>query len=82
MCEWGTNEEIELTIIKELSYTGKERMKIVKVDACITSIIKALNEGGVTTTYSCCGHGEKAGVIILKDGRYLVIKNYHGEFER
>ena len=74
MCKWGNYETLFLTIVKELSYTGKERMKMVKVDKCIAPIIKALNQGGIITTYSCCRHGEDDGIIVLKDGRCLTLK--------
>lgn len=75
MCRWGTYEDIEVVIPAELSHTGNKRRKTVKVDACIASIVRALNEGGVRTISSCCGHGERSGSILLLDGRELVIKS-------
>jgi hypothetical protein len=42
-------------------------------DPCLAPLVKALNEGGVPTTASCCSHGAGAGSIILADGRWLVI---------
>ncbi len=42
-------------------------------DPCIYRLVKALNDGGLRTIASCCGHGEKAGVISLADGRELLI---------
>lgn len=30
--------------------------KIFRVDACIAPIVKALNDGGIKTLASCCGH--------------------------
>lgn len=80
MCKWGTDVVIEVTIPAELSYTGKERKKRVGIDACIAPIIKALNEAGIRTDYSCCGHGKKDGVILLNDGRVLIINS--AEVER
>lgn len=44
------------------------------VDACITDIVKALNDGGVKTRSCCCGHGETSGNIMLMDGRELLIR--------
>lgn len=75
MCKWGTDEMLEVTIPAELSYTGVERKKMVGIDACIAPIIKALNEASIRTNYSCCGHGKKDGVIVLHDGRVLMINS-------
>ena len=49
-------------------YSGLDR-----IDPCIAPIIRALQEGGVPTATSCCGHNEKPGYIGLKDGRFLKI---------
>ena len=86
MCKWGTDEIVEVTIPAELSHTGKERQKKVGIDSCIASIIKVLNAGGIRTDYCCCGHGEKDGVILLHDGRVLMIRSaeeveQHGGFK-
>lgn len=43
------------------------------VDSCIYDIVGALNEGGVKTVASCCGHGNRWGNIALADGRELII---------
>lgn len=43
------------------------------IDHCIHRIVAALNAAGVTTTASCCGHGQMPGNIMLEDGRVLVI---------
>ena len=43
------------------------------IDECIKPIIDALNNGGINTIASCCGHGYRTGRISLKDGRELVI---------
>lgn len=42
-------------------------------DPCIAPLVKALNDGGLPTVASCCGHGERPGKIALKDGRELFI---------
>ena len=75
MCKWGTYELIELTIVKEYSYTGKRRMKMVYIDKCIAPLIKALKEGGMITTYSCCGHGKQCGIIVFEDESYLILRD-------
>lgn len=59
MCEW--NEQFE--------YEGKK----FAVDSCIAPLIKALNDVGIKTVASCCGHGKRPGNIALKDGRELEI---------
>lgn len=59
---------------KDLSYTGKAYWKLVKIDKCIDSIAMALNKGKIYTRSSCCGHSERDGEILLKDGRVLIIK--------
>lgn len=46
----------------------------IPIDACIAPIVRALNEGGVETAMSCCGHGEGDGFIMLADGRILAIR--------
>lgn len=44
------------------------------IDACIAPIVQALNDAGVGTAASCCGHGKRPGRITLRDGRDLVIR--------
>ena len=45
-------------------------------DPCIAPLVKALNEGGIATVASCCGHGERNGSICLADGRELLIRTF------
>ena len=45
----------------------------IPIDNCISSIVKALNDGGVSTAMSCCGHGAREGFIMLADGRLLAV---------
>ena len=73
MCKWGNNLEVEVTIPADLSYTRKKRTKKVGIDNCITSIVQALERGGVLMRASCCGHGKDVGKILLQDGRTLLI---------
>lgn len=73
MCEWGTDVVLEVTIPASLSHTGEQRQKLVGIDACIAPIVKALNDAGITTVSSCCGHGKRPGNIALADGRELII---------
>lgn len=58
-------------------------------DPCLVPLITALNNGGIKTTASCCGHNGKGssneelnalGWIMLDDGRYLVIHQDQPDF--
>ena len=73
MCKWGTHVELELTVPASLSHTGKDYLKMVKIDKCLAPLIKALNECGFKTIQSCCGHGKHEGRIDLADGQVLII---------
>lgn len=73
MCEWGTDRLLLVPMPAELSYTGQFRWAIKGVDACIADIVQALNEAGIYTSNSCCGHGKADGKIYLHDGRVLTI---------
>ncbi|UXY14772.1 hypothetical protein N8I74_15825 [Chitiniphilus purpureus] len=42
-------------------------------DPEIVDLVTALNQGSVTTTASCSGHGERFGTIMLADGRELIV---------
>jgi hypothetical protein len=73
MCAWGTSVELTVMIPADLSHTGAARPKLVGIDACIAPIVKALNDAGIATVASCCGHGKGPGSIALADGRELII---------
>lgn len=42
-------------------------------DPCIEPLIRALNDAGIATTASCCGHGFRPGAVQLADGRELIV---------
>lgn len=42
-------------------------------DPCLYDMVKALNDAGIRTVASCCGHGFRPGNIALADGRELVL---------
>jgi len=73
MCKWGTDTYLELPIPAQLSHTGKRYMKKVPVDTCIAPIVKALNDAGIDTVASCCGHEIGHGAIDLIDGRRIMV---------
>ncbi len=43
------------------------------IDCCISKIVKALNDVGLKTIASCCGHKRRPGSIILTDGREIIV---------
>ncbi len=73
MCKWGTLVEMELLIPARLSHTGIAYRKTVQIDLCIAPLVKALNDAGIVTDASCCGHGKLYGSILLADSRCLEI---------
>lgn len=55
MCTGETDKEVKLI-------SGKA----IKVDACIAPLVQMLNDYGIETLASCCGHGKtaKSGIRI------------------
>lgn len=51
-------------------------------DPCIAPLVKALNDAGIRTVASCCGHSHRPGNIALADGRWLVIAQNDEEWRR
>lgn len=74
MCKWGTSTPLKVTIPAHLSHTGVERQDVKDIDSCIALIVRALNDAGVVTVASCCGHGKGDGTILLADGRELIVR--------
>jgi len=52
---------------------GRRRYLNRGIDTCIAPLVKALNDVGMATVASCCGHGHLPGNIILEDGREIII---------
>jgi hypothetical protein len=75
MCKWGTDVILRVPIPAELSYTGKFRWAYKGIDSCIAPLVQALNDVGIYTASSCCGHGKVDGIVQLHDGRTIVIKH-------
>jgi hypothetical protein len=73
MCSHGDEVVLLVPVPANLSHTGKFRWDTKGVDRCIAPIVQALNNAGIYTASSCCGHGEENGNIDLHDGRTLVI---------
>jgi len=60
------------------SHTGKARWAYKPVDFCCAGIVKALNNEGLFTRTSCCGHGKELGEIILWSGTRITL-DWRGE---
>lgn len=75
MCKYGDVVMLYVPIPGGLSYTGFARWDYKAVDRCIAPIVKALNDAGIYTAGSCCGHGKTDGSILLQDGRELVVRS-------
>jgi len=52
MCKWGADIEIRVR------RPGPSGRTVIKVDSCIASLIQILNDYGIETLASCCGHGK------------------------
>lgn len=42
-------------------------------DPCLEPLVRALNDGGLPTIASCCGHGLLPGNVVLADGQCLLL---------
>lgn len=62
---------------KHGTISGYDEYRNKGIDYCIANIVEALNEGGIKTIASCCGHGKQPACIALRDGReFYIIPNY------
>lgn len=66
MCDHSPNREAAMVVVQP----G------VWCDPCLVPLVKALNDGGLPTVASCCGHGKQDGSIVLADGRELLIRPF------
>ncbi len=66
MCKQGIVETFTIT-----NENGIER--IIDVDSCVAPIVRALNDAGIITIASCCGHGKRPANVALADGREIFI---------
>ena len=65
-----------------VTHRNDHGVPIVWCDPCLEPLIRALNDGGLPTAASCCGHdghgsdGEQTnapGWVILRGGRHMLI---------
>ncbi len=71
MCKHDPTYAAQATIT--LHHKTKRGRVTAQCDPCIEPIVQALNDGGIQTTASCCGHGHRPAAVILEDGRELLI---------
>lgn len=46
----------------------------VQVDSSIARFVQALNDAGIHTGSSCCGHGERDGAVLTQsEGEYRLV---------
>lgn len=74
-CPCQRTKIVRVKIPADLSCSGKTKWKKVGIDACVASIVRALQRAGIDMRGSCCGHGKRPGDIHLQDGRVLIIRN-------
>lgn len=74
---WGQCHDPACNIEREAKMVtiarNEDGKSTVWCDPCIAPIVKALNDAGICTVASCCGHKRRPGVIALADGRELFI---------
>lgn len=63
------NREATMVVVERNEH-GKPT---VWCDPCLVTLVRALNAAGIRTVASCCGHGYRPGLVMLDDGRSLVI---------
>jgi hypothetical protein len=56
-----------------LSHRTERGFTTASVDACLAEFVQRLNNAGLQTIASCCGHGDGPATVILEDGRELLV---------
>lgn len=69
MCNYGPNRDAAMTVLKR-DDAGEPT---VWCDPCLTPLVKALNDAGLRTVASCCGHGSGVGRIAMACGQELFL---------
>lgn len=69
MCKWGTDR-----IVRLCRPTPVQRSMVTKVDACIAPLVQLLNDYGVETIASCCGHGKVDESSIIIDAKHISLR--------
>jgi len=72
MCNKTTKARVKIPA--DLSHTGEAFWKDAQIDSCISDLVSSLQLAGIDMRASCCGHGKANGIILLQNGRELIIK--------
>ncbi len=75
MCKWGTIKVLDIPAHPSWKRYVINGCKKIDVDSCIADIVQALNDSGISTIASCCGHNHGPGIISLQDGRQMILIN-------
>jgi len=59
MCEWNRTDPVIIHM------PCGPWIKTIHVDKCLAPLIQMLNDYGITTKASCCGHGKILGSVII-----------------
>jgi len=72
MCEHAPNREAAMVTIDPGTpeHHGRDG---VWCDPCLEPLVRALNDAGLRTVASCCGHGKRPGRIDLANGTVLFV---------
>ncbi len=71
-CSLCKKRRAQVKLCKRRPYSGRG---MVAVDNCISGLVQLLNNHGVHTLNSCCGHGTQPGEIwIEQDGKEIILK--------
>lgn len=72
MCDHSPNREAAMVVIRE-GTPERKRRDGVWCDPCLVPLVTALNDGGIPTIASCCGHGTHPSTVALTDGRWIFL---------
>lgn len=84
MCKWGTYAKVELCEIDLAGLTEEQHKRRAKelglsekgqlIDSCIAPLVQMLNDYGIKTVSSCCGHGKLNYSVIWFHADHLKIR--------
>ena len=74
MCKQGMDAEVTFCEPRE------NGMITVKIDSCIAPLIQTLNDYGIETVSSCCGHGKTNHSYIRIHPKNIMIQKFNEEF--
>lgn len=75
MCDHDNREQAMTVIRRDDSGTPT-----IWCDPCLAPLIESLNDAGLATIASCCGHGEYNGWVMFRDGRTVEVHATHDEY--